>query len=122
MSLGTPEMIVIFVLVLLLFGPKRLPDLARGLGKGLREFKKATGEIQSQLNILGDDDDEPSWRSRRDATHAREKAQREDASKTDTTDHIETRNAASDDATPSDASFHANVSTDAPSGKISDKI
>lgn len=40
-SLGLPEIILIVVIVLLLFGPKRLPDLARSLGESIREFKKA---------------------------------------------------------------------------------
>jgi sec-independent protein translocase protein TatA len=59
MSLGTPELVVIFVLILLLFGPNRLPELARGLGKGMREFRKVTSEFQSQLSALGEHDDEP---------------------------------------------------------------
>ncbi len=59
MSLGTPEMIVIFVLILLLFGPNRLPELARGLGKGMREFRKVTSEFQNQLSALGEHDEEP---------------------------------------------------------------
>ena len=49
MSLGAPEIILIFVLVLILFGGKKLPDFARGLGKGLREFKKATKEIKDEI-------------------------------------------------------------------------
>lgn len=41
-NLGVPELLIIFFVILLLFGAKKLPDLASGLGKGLREFKKAT--------------------------------------------------------------------------------
>ena len=41
MNLGLPEIIVIFGVSLLFFGPKRLPELAKGLGKGIRDFKKA---------------------------------------------------------------------------------
>lgn len=40
-NLGLPEMIVIGIAALLLFGPKRLPELAKSLGKGIRDFKKA---------------------------------------------------------------------------------
>jgi TatA/E family protein of Tat protein translocase len=40
-NLGFPEMLVIGAAALLLFGPKRLPELAKGLGKGIRDFKKA---------------------------------------------------------------------------------
>ncbi len=42
--IGTAEIIVIFLVILLLFGGKKLPELARSLGKGIREFKKATIE------------------------------------------------------------------------------
>jgi sec-independent protein translocase protein TatA len=41
MNLGLPELIVIAAVALLVFGPKRLPELAKGLGKGIRDFKKA---------------------------------------------------------------------------------
>lgn len=50
-SIGMPELIVIFLVVLLLFGSKRLPELARGLGKGIREFKKATSDLRDQLDV-----------------------------------------------------------------------
>ena len=42
MSPGLPEILIIFFIVILLFGAKKLPELAKGLGKGLREFKQAT--------------------------------------------------------------------------------
>ena len=45
--LGVPELIVIFVIALLVFGPKKLPELGKSLGKGLREFKRATEDIKS---------------------------------------------------------------------------
>lgn len=49
-TIGVPELLIIFFVILLLFGAKKLPDLASGLGKGIKEFKKAT---------QGRDDDEP---------------------------------------------------------------
>ncbi len=48
-GLGTPELIAILVVVFLLFGAKKLPELARGLGKSLGEFKKAKGEFEDEL-------------------------------------------------------------------------
>jgi sec-independent protein translocase protein TatA len=50
MNLGLTEMIFLFVLGLLLFGPKKLPEIGRQLGKALSEFKRASQEFQSQLN------------------------------------------------------------------------
>lgn len=51
---GSGELIVVFVLVLLLFGPDKLPELAKTLGKGMREIRKASDEFRRQLKI--DDD------------------------------------------------------------------
>ncbi len=48
-SLGMPELIVIFVIALIVFGPRKLPELGRSLGRGIAEFKKATNELQSSL-------------------------------------------------------------------------
>ena len=48
-TLGMPELIVIFVIALLVFGPRKLPELGRSLGRGLAEFKKATNDLQNSL-------------------------------------------------------------------------
>ena len=50
MSLGAPEIIIILFVVLLLFGAKKLPELARGLGKGIKEFKKAQKDVSEEIN------------------------------------------------------------------------
>jgi sec-independent protein translocase protein TatA len=47
--LGWPEIVAILAVVLLLFGAKKLPELARGLGTGIKEFKKASREVQDEL-------------------------------------------------------------------------
>jgi TatA/E family protein of Tat protein translocase len=46
-NLGFSELIVIFIIALLVFGPKKLPELGKSLGKGLREFKRATEDLKS---------------------------------------------------------------------------
>ncbi len=53
-GVGMDEMLVILVLVLVLFGSKRLPELARGLGKGMRELKKAADDVKKELDITDD--------------------------------------------------------------------
>jgi len=45
-NLGFPELVVIFVIALLVFGPRKLPELGKSLGKSLAEFKKATNELK----------------------------------------------------------------------------
>jgi len=50
-GIGFPELIVILVVALIVFGPKKLPELAKSLGKGLAEFKKATHEIKESLEL-----------------------------------------------------------------------
>lgn len=52
-SIGPMELLVIFLVVLLLFGAKRIPEIARGLGKGIREFKGATRDIADEINSAG---------------------------------------------------------------------
>lgn len=52
--MGTPgplEIILIFLVVLLIFGAKRIPEIARGIGKGIREFKDATNEISREFDV-----------------------------------------------------------------------
>ncbi len=49
MNLGMPEMLFILLLALLLFGPKKLPQISRELGKALNEFKRASNEFKNQL-------------------------------------------------------------------------
>ena len=46
MNIGLPEIIVILVIVMLLFGPSQLPKLARGLGEAMKEFRKASSEME----------------------------------------------------------------------------
>lgn len=48
--LGWPETVAILVVVLVLFGAKKLPELAKGLGQGIKEFKKATRDVHEDLN------------------------------------------------------------------------
>ena len=47
--LGVPELIIILVVALIVFGPKKLPELGKSLGKGLAEFRKASNELRSTI-------------------------------------------------------------------------
>jgi sec-independent protein translocase protein TatA len=60
-GLGPWELLLIFLAILLLFGAKRLPDIAQGMGKGIREFKKAMKDTTDEIKSAADmDADAPS--------------------------------------------------------------
>jgi sec-independent protein translocase protein TatA len=73
-----PEMLIIFLVVLLLFGAKRIPEIARGLGRGIREFKDATTDITRELQV---NNDQPRVQAPRHETSARPDQQREPAAR-----------------------------------------
>lgn len=50
-GIGMPEMLLILAIALIVIGPKKLPDLAKSLGRALREFKKATSELKESLEL-----------------------------------------------------------------------
>ena len=56
-GMGPWELALIFLVILLLFGAKRLPDIAQGLGKGIREFKSAVKDTQNEIKSSIDDSD-----------------------------------------------------------------
>ena len=50
-NIGTGEIILILVVLLIFFGARKIPELAQGLGKGMREFRKAAKDIQDEVNL-----------------------------------------------------------------------
>jgi len=54
-GIGAQEIILIFLVVLLLFGARRIPEIASGLGKGLKEFKRAMSETQDEIEKAGEE-------------------------------------------------------------------
>jgi len=50
-SIGPSELIIIMLIILLLFGSKRVPELARGIGKATRQFKKALEDVKEEINL-----------------------------------------------------------------------
>ncbi len=59
MNLGMTEIMIILLVALLLFGPKKLPELGRSVGQSIREFKKGAQEIRSELEKTVDYKEEP---------------------------------------------------------------
>ncbi len=55
MNLGGPDLLVILLIILVLFGAKKLPELARGLGQAIKEFQKAKDEFTDELHKSGNE-------------------------------------------------------------------
>ncbi|MDI9539588.1 MAG: twin-arginine translocase TatA/TatE family subunit [Bacteroidota bacterium] len=58
-GLSMGELFIVILVALLLFGSKRIPELARGLGKGIREFRKAAEDIKNEIEGAAGNDDNP---------------------------------------------------------------
>lgn len=61
-NIGTPEILLIVLVILILFGANKIPDFARGLGKGMKEFKKALKDVEEEINL----DEEPSDKEKKE--------------------------------------------------------
>lgn len=72
MNMGWPEITIVIVLVILLFGAKKLPELARGVGKSIKEFKKATANIEEEVRTAIED--EPKASAPRSSVEDKEKS------------------------------------------------
>jgi len=76
-SIGVPELIIIFVVALIVFGPKKLPELGKSLGKGIAEFRKASTELRStfEQGVSSIESDPPALAHREEGTKATQKSQ-----------------------------------------------
>ncbi len=72
--LGLPELILILAIALIIFGPRKLPEIGRSIGKGIREFKQATTEVKKSVSL--DDNEEEE----KETAPAKEKAPAKQAS------------------------------------------
>ena len=75
-NMGAPQILLIVFLILLLFGAKRLPELARGMGKALREFKSATKDIEDDIRSAFDNDEQKPSESKKPQSPAPEKTEK----------------------------------------------
>jgi sec-independent protein translocase protein TatA len=54
--LGWSELLIIFFIILIIFGPRKLPEVAEALGKSIQKFKRASKEVRNEIDITGDED------------------------------------------------------------------
>ncbi|MBI4691232.1 MAG: twin-arginine translocase subunit TatB [Nitrospirae bacterium] len=78
-DIGMPELIVIFIVALLVFGPKRLPELGRTIGKGMAELKKAMYGVKEQMDAEFNKIEHPAEKPTDRETTSNEKADREES-------------------------------------------
>ena len=57
-NIGPQEMFILFLIIILLFGAKRIPEIGRSIGKGIQEFKKGMRDVETELNVT----DKPATR------------------------------------------------------------
>jgi sec-independent protein translocase protein TatA len=81
-NIGGPEIIIIFIIVLLLFGAKKIPELARGLGKSMGEFKKARTEFEDEIKRATESVDDEEKPQKRAPSPAETEARDEDSDST----------------------------------------
>ena len=68
-GMGPWELLIVFLVILLLFGAKRLPDIAQGLGKGIREFKSAMKDTTDELKGSVNDNDAEKKNDKKDSNN-----------------------------------------------------
>lgn len=116
--LGLPEIIFIFVLALLVFGPKRLPELGRAVGRALGEVRRATGELKSSFDTeLALEDDSPPPRRRAPAPRKTEPARKAEGSAGSTDSAEKPAAAPAGDSTPAASDESGTTDADSTSSK-----
>lgn len=105
-NINGPEILLIFLVVLLLFGAKRLPELFKSFGKSIREFKKATSEIEDDIRTAMDDDSTKS-ESKPKTEELKTKEPKTEESKT-----FESTQETKDDAEPAEKKKPEGVTSD----------
>ncbi|HUU51272.1 MAG TPA: twin-arginine translocase TatA/TatE family subunit [Nitrospinota bacterium] len=56
-GLGMPELIIILIIILIIFGAGKLPEIGSGLGKGIRNFRKSTKEVENEIKVTSEIDE-----------------------------------------------------------------
>ena len=82
-GLGPTELIIIFLIVLLVFGAKRIPEIAHGLGKGITEFKRAARDITDEFDASNTTSSSPKVRNELKSQSAQQTTEKKETQKTE---------------------------------------
>ncbi len=74
MGFGTQELLIILAIVIILFGAKKIPDLAKGLGKGIKDFKKAVKEEEEEVSSSNEKIEEKEKETHKESVNETDKA------------------------------------------------
>ena len=85
-GLGPSELLIIFLIVLLVFGAKRIPEIAQGLGKGITEFKRAAREVTDEFDVSKTTSQQPRVRNELKSQSAQQTAEKKEPQKTETSE------------------------------------
>jgi len=83
-GIGTQELLIIFLIVLLLFGANRIPEIGRAMGRGIRDFKRATKDLEDDISITEEETD-PGRLSEGSGTEASSSSSKQKTTKQKTT-------------------------------------
>ena len=83
-GLGPSELVIIFLIILLVFGAKRIPEIAAGLGKGINEFKKAAREVTDEFDPSKTTNSTPRVRNELKSQSAQQTIEKKEPQKTET--------------------------------------
>ena len=83
-GLGPTELLIVFLIILLVFGAKRIPEIAQGLGKGITEFKRAAREVTDEFDSSTTPNSSPRVRNELKSQSAQKTTEKAEAGKTET--------------------------------------
>ena len=85
-GLGPSELLIIFLIVLLVFGAKRIPEIAQGLGKGITEFKRAAREVTDEFDVSKTTSQQPRVRNELKSQPSQPTTEKKEPQKTETSE------------------------------------
>jgi sec-independent protein translocase protein TatA len=90
-KIGIQELVLILAIALIIFGPRKLPEIGRSLGRGLREFRQATSEIQKNISLDDDEKEKENTKGKALEENAQKKGENVLKSEENNTENIEVK-------------------------------